>query len=164
MSNVSTPTGHLLLTQNRILIFWSKLFKRRENWSSRCGAAGSAASVQGQDASSIPYLAQWVKDLTLLQLWHRWLLRLSSDAWPSNSICQGAAKKEKGGKKGRETFFHYRYPMGGSQPWVLSWAVVTHSVVGMLASLSSVTVEGTKPVCWEELFRGTWYPTLRSLD
>lgn len=102
MSNVSTPTGHLLLTQNRILIFWSKLFKRRENWSSRCGAAGSAASVQGQDASSIPYLAQWVKDLTLLQLWHRWLLRLSSDAWPSNSICQGAAKKEKGGKKGRE--------------------------------------------------------------
>ena len=38
----------------------------------------------------------WVKDLALLQLWHRLRLqlRLGSDHWPRNSIGHGAAEKE----------------------------------------------------------------------
>ena len=36
-----------------------------------------------------------LKELVLPQLWHRLQLRLGSDLWPRNSICRGAAKKEK---------------------------------------------------------------------
>ena len=45
----------------------------------------------------IPGLAQWVKDLALLQLQSR--LKLGSDPWPGRSICCGAAKNEKKKKK-----------------------------------------------------------------
>ena len=41
-------------------------------WRSHSGAMGSAASLQCWDASSIPGLAPWVKDLSWPQLWHRW--------------------------------------------------------------------------------------------
>ena len=37
-------------------------------WHSCCGATGSAVSLGLWDAGSIPGLAQWVKDLVLLQL------------------------------------------------------------------------------------------------
>ena len=36
-----------------------------------------------------------LKELVLLQLWHRLQLQLGSDLWPRNSICHGVAKKEK---------------------------------------------------------------------
>ena len=40
-------------------------------------------------------VAQRVRDLVLPQLWRRSQLWLRSDPWPGNSICRGAAKKEK---------------------------------------------------------------------
>ena len=48
---------------------------------------------------SIPGLVHWVKDLMLLQLWHRSQLQLRFDPGSSNfHVLQGAAKKkEKGG-------------------------------------------------------------------
>ena len=65
-------------------------------------AMGSEVSLQCQDAGLIPSLAQLVKDLVLLQLCYRSQLRLRSDPWPRNSICLGAAKKDKGGKERRK--------------------------------------------------------------
>ena len=44
---------------------------------------------------SIPSLAQWVKDLVLLQLWPRSQLRLNSIPGPRTSTCQKNKKKIK---------------------------------------------------------------------
>ena len=71
------------------------LLQTATSGSSRCGASGLTASLECWDASSIPSLAQWVKNPALLQ--HSSQLRLKSDPWPGNSICHRAAKK--GGKK-----------------------------------------------------------------
>ena len=62
---------------------------------------GLAVSLERWDAASIPGPVQWVKDLELLQLWHRSLLQLVSDPWSGNSICLEAAEKEKERKKKR---------------------------------------------------------------
>ena len=51
------------------------------------------------DAGSIPSLTQWVQDLALPQLQLRSQLWIGSNPWPRNSICCGAAKKEKRRKK-----------------------------------------------------------------
>ena len=59
----------------------------------------SAASWEFQDSCSIPSPAQWVQDLTLLQLWLRLQLHLRSDCWPGDSICCVVAKNEKKKKK-----------------------------------------------------------------
>ena len=72
-------------------------------WSSPCGTVGSVASLQCWDTMSIPGPAQWVRDPALPQLWHRSQLWLTSDPWPGNSICHGAAKKGK--KAGKQTVF-----------------------------------------------------------
>ena len=48
-------------------------------------------SLEDRDADLTPGLAQWVKDLVLLQL-H---LQLGTDPCPGNSICHRATKKEK---------------------------------------------------------------------
>ena len=64
-------------------------------WSSQCGATGSVSSLEHWDASLIPGPAQCVKDLALLQLWHRMQLWLGSYLWPGNSICCEATQKEK---------------------------------------------------------------------
>ena len=53
---------------------------------------GSAVSWECSVTGLIPGLAQWVKDLVLLQLWLRSKLQLRSDPWSKNSICFGAAK------------------------------------------------------------------------
>ena len=50
---------------------------------------GSAGMQVQSPAALIPGLAEWVKDLALLQL------RLGSDPWSENSLCHGAAKKKK---------------------------------------------------------------------
>ena len=52
-------------------------------------------SLEHWDKGLIPSQAQWVKDLVLLHLWHRWKLRPGSDPWPKNSQCYGVAKKRK---------------------------------------------------------------------
>ena len=64
-------------------------------WSSCCGATGSTAPWELWGAGSIPSLAQWVKDLALLSWWLRLRLRVGSDPWLKNSICLGAAKKDR---------------------------------------------------------------------
>ena len=58
------------------------------------GATGSMVSLELCDTSSILCLTQWVKDLALLQLWHRLQLWLESDPWPGISICHEVIKKE----------------------------------------------------------------------
>lgn len=55
------------------------------DWSSHCGAMESVASLQRQDAGSIPSLAQRIKG-SRVQLWPR------SDPWPGNF---GRAAKKK---------------------------------------------------------------------
>ena len=52
----------------------------------------------GSTAGSIPVPAQWVKDPALPHVNLRWGLWLGSDPWSGNSICRGAARKEKRGK------------------------------------------------------------------
>ena len=64
------------------------------DWSSHSGAMGLAASLECWDEGLIPSLAQWVKELVLLWLWHRLQLQLGSDSWTRNSLCLGAAQKE----------------------------------------------------------------------
>ena len=59
----------------------------------RCGAVGSAVSLEHWDAGLSP--AQWVRDPELPPLRHRSQLHLRSDPWPGNTMCQGAAKNEK---------------------------------------------------------------------
>ena len=45
---------------------------------------------------SIPGLAQWVKDLTLMRLWRRLQLWLGFDPWPGNfHMAWGWLKKKK---------------------------------------------------------------------
>ena len=57
---------------------------------------GSAASWECWDTGLIPSsAAQWVEDPVLPQLQLRSRLWLGPDPWPWNSICHGAAKKEK---------------------------------------------------------------------
>ena len=68
--------------------------KNEATRSSHCHAMGLAASWEHWDKGSIPGLAQWVKDLALLQLQLRLKLWLRSDPWPRNSICHKGAKKE----------------------------------------------------------------------
>ena len=80
--------------------------KVKENWSSCCGTTGLVASLQPWGSSSILGLAQWVKDPELLQLQRMSQLQLRSDPWPGNSICCGAAKKE---KKKRERILFWQY-------------------------------------------------------
>ncbi|XP_020922221.1 matrix-remodeling-associated protein 7 isoform X1 [Sus scrofa] len=55
----------------------------------------SVASWECWDTGAIPGPGQWVKDLMLPPLQLRLQLRLGYDPWPRNSICLGAAKKEK---------------------------------------------------------------------
>ena len=50
------------------------------------------ASWEQWDTGSIPSLAQWIKDLVLLQPWLRSHLRLVSDPWFRNPMCRKAAK------------------------------------------------------------------------
>ena len=60
---------------------------------------GSAASLEPRDAGSIPSWAQCIKYPALLQLWLGLQLRLRSDPWPGNPMCQGAAQKFKKKKR-----------------------------------------------------------------
>ena len=55
----------------------------------------TSGSLECWDTGSVLGLAQSVKDPALLQLWHRWQLRLRSDFGPGNSICHGVAQKRK---------------------------------------------------------------------
>ena len=89
-------------------VSWSgTMIKEIENlWSSRCGTTRSAVSLQCWVAGSIPSLAQWVRDLALPQLWHRWKLLLGSPAWELHMLWgDWKEKKRKEGRKegkGRE--------------------------------------------------------------
>ena len=62
-----------------------------KSWSSHGSTTGSAASLEPGDTGLVSGLAQWVRDLALLQLQRR----LRSYPWTGNSMCQGVAKKEK---------------------------------------------------------------------
>ena len=70
--------------------------------SSHYGTVGLEASLQCQDAGSIPGPAQWgLKDLMLPQLWRGSHLWLRFSPWPWNSTCHRVAKK--GEKNTNET-------------------------------------------------------------
>ena len=47
----------------------------------------------------VPVVVQWVKDLVLLQLWHRLQLQPGFDPWPGNFMLQMWQKKKKKKKK-----------------------------------------------------------------
>ena len=54
-----------------------------------CGTTGLVASREPWDVARFPGLAQWYKDLVMLQLWFR------SDPWPRSSIGRWAATQKK---------------------------------------------------------------------
>ena len=70
------------------------IFKKLNSWSFRCGATGSAVSLQRQDAGSSPGPMQWVKESGTVSQ-NRLQLQLRSDPWPGHSICCSAATKGK---------------------------------------------------------------------
>ena len=72
------------------LCFHKNFFLEFLLWRNRTSSISGASWDEG----SIPGLAQWIKDSTLLQLQCRSQLQLRSDSWLENSICHGAAKKE----------------------------------------------------------------------
>lgn len=77
-------------------------------WSSRCSTLGSAVSWERWDASLISGLAQWLKDLELLQLWLRARLWLRSDPWPWElHMPQGAQKTKKPKTKTKTKKYNY---------------------------------------------------------
>ena len=51
---------------------------------------------------SIPSLAQWVKDLAVLQMYHRLQLQLRFDPWPVNTFAMGKEKKRERKKEERK--------------------------------------------------------------
>ena len=77
--------------------------------SSHSGTMGLVASLEPWDAGWIPGGAQWVKDLALPQLQHRSQLQLRSDPWSGNSMCLGAAKKEKKKQKLKQNSHEREY-------------------------------------------------------
>ena len=56
---------------------------------------GLVASLQRQGTGVIPSLAQWVKDLVLLQLRHRLQLWLPSDPWLGTPYTIGRPNKKR---------------------------------------------------------------------
>ena len=73
---------------------------RKPAQSSPYGTVGLAAvSLYLWDAGLVPGLAQWVKDLVVVQLQRRSQPRLGSDPWPGNPVCCRVARKEKKRKK-----------------------------------------------------------------
>ena len=62
-------------------------------------------SLQFWDTGSILGPAECVKDLVLPQLQGRSQLWLGSDHWPGNTICCGAAKKEKEREREKKNIF-----------------------------------------------------------
>ena len=70
--------------------------------SSHCGAAETNPTRNHEVADSIPGLAQWVKDLTLLWPWHRQQQQLRLDPQPGSlHMLQVRTWKHKGKKKFR---------------------------------------------------------------
>ena len=70
-----------------------KCWQNQQTRSSHCGALGLVVSLQCQNTGLILAWHSGLKDLGLPQC--RSQLWLRSDLWPRNSICHGAAKKEK---------------------------------------------------------------------
>lgn len=63
--------------------------------SSHCGTTGLVVSWKRWDAGLTPGLAQWVKNLVLLQPKLRSQLQFGSNPWPGTSTCHGQPKKKK---------------------------------------------------------------------
>lgn len=70
-----------------------KPFKEVENWEFLLCWQGDRCLCLVKPGIKVQYLAQWVKDLALPQLWLWSQLCLGSDSWPRNSISLGAGKK-----------------------------------------------------------------------
>ena len=77
-------------------------------------------------AGSIPSLAQWVKDLALLQLQHRLWLQLGLDPWPEN-FCMPQVWPKKKKKKKTKTPAKNK-PKRAFQPGNSVWPVKGHSI------------------------------------
>ena len=74
--------GHILSPACSFFLALKKKRKKNYQGSSCCDATEFVASWERWDAGSILHLAQWVRDLALLQLWLGSKLWLGSDPWP----------------------------------------------------------------------------------
>ena len=90
------------LSGNLFLFFYGFLNKESDIQyirSCQCGATGLVVYWDCWVAGLIPGPAQQVKDPALPQLWRRAQRQLGSDPWPGNSMCCGAATREKKKRK-----------------------------------------------------------------
>ena len=63
-----------------------------------CGTMGSGG-ISGALGMQVQFLAQWIKDLVLLQPWRRMQLQLGSDPWPGNFVCHFLGSQKQTNKK-----------------------------------------------------------------
>ena len=64
-----------------------------------------AVYLKPTQLSGVPAVAQWVKDLALLQLWRRLQLWLGFDSWPGNFYMPWVWPKKKNKTKQNPTTF-----------------------------------------------------------
>ena len=88
---------------------------------------------QCEHVGSIPSLAQWVKDLAVLQMYHRLQLQLRFDPWPVNTFAMGKEKKRERKKEERKNEGNKERKMEGGKKE--SWRQMRWNTIEILVLL-----------------------------